>query len=282
MRVLLVPNTRNQAAIAAASELAEWLAESGLQPVLNAEDARATGLVSYGVASTEIGKPVLTVALGGDGTILKAVHVLGEVEAPVLGINLGRLGFMSGATATRMKDVISAALSGEGRLERRTTLEAQVVMGGRTVGKYRALNEVVLGRLPSSRVVDIALDINGVNMTTFTCDGVIVATSTGSTAYALSAGGPIVSPDVPCQIVIAMAPHTLAHRAMVLASTDVVELRLPNSARRDACLHVDGEVMPCRRAIESVSVTCSSHEVQLIKLEGRDFFEVVRAEFLGR
>ncbi len=282
VRVLLVPNTRNPAAVAAASELAEWLVESGLQPVLNADDARATGLVLYGVAPTEIGEPALTVALGGDGTILKAVHVLGDVEAPVLGINLGRLGFMSGATATRMKDVISSALAGEGRLERRATLEARVVMEGRPVGKYRALNEVVLGRSASSRVVEIALDINGMNMATFGCDGVIVATSTGSTAYALSAGGPIVSPDVSCQIVIPVAAHTLAHRAMVLASADVVELRLPNPARREACLHVDGEVMPCRRAIDSVSVTRGAHEVLLLKLEGRDFFEVVRAEFLGR
>ncbi|MDZ4180754.1 MAG: NAD(+)/NADH kinase [Coriobacteriia bacterium] len=282
MRVLLVPNTGNPAAVEAAAGLAPWLESAGFRPILSADDANAVGLASYGVPPTELGEPGLTVALGGDGTILKAVHLLGDAEVPVLGINLGRLGFMSGAGAARMRDVVTSALAGEGRLERRATLEAQIIMEGRPVGRYRALNEVVLGRSAAGRVIEVALDINGMNVATYACDGVVVATPTGSTAYALSAGGPIVSPDVSCQIVVPVAAHTLAQRAMVLSASDVVELRLPDGARREACFHVDGETMPCRQTIESVTVTRSSHEVLLLKLEGRDFFEVVRSEFLGR
>jgi len=279
VRVLLVPNTAKPASVSAVRELVEWLEGSGFHPVLTLDDARETGMTSIGLPPAEIGVPVLTVALGGDGTILKAVHLLGDVEAPILGVNLGRLGFMTGASGAHLKEVVSSALAGEGRLERRTTLQAEVVMDGRVTGRYRALNEIMASRSDAGRVIEIALDINGTNMTTFRCDGLIVASSTGSTAYALSAGGPIVSPEVRCHIVTPVAPHTLAQRALVLAQSDRVDLRFPNPARRDACLHVDGLVMPCRRAIERISVTRSEHEVLLLKLEGRDFFEVVRNEF---
>jgi len=282
VRVLLVPNTAKPASVSALRELVEWLEESGFEPVLTLDDARETGMTSKGLSPAEIGAPVLTVALGGDGTILKAVHLLGDVEAPILGINLGRLGFMTGASGTHLKEVVSSALAGEGRLERRTTLQAEVVMDGRVTGQYRALNEIMVSRSDAGRVIEIALDINGTNMTTFRCDGLIVASSTGSTAYALSAGGPIVSPDVRCHIVTPVAPHTLAHRALVLSQSDTVDIKFPNPARRDACFHVDGLVMPCRRAIERISVTQSDHEVLLLKLDGRDFFEVVRNEFFGR
>lgn len=279
VRVLLVPNTAKPASVSAVRELVEWLQGSGFRPVLTLDDARETGMTSIGLPPAEIGVPVLTVALGGDGTILKAVHLLGDVEAPILGINLGRLGFMTGASGAHLKEVVSSALAGEGRLERRTTLQAEVIMDGRVTGRYRALNEIMASRSDAGRVIEIALDVNGTNMTTFRCDGLIVASSTGSTAYALSAGGPIVSPEVRCHIVMPVAPHTLAQRALVLSQNDIVDLRFPNPARRDACLHVDGLVMPCRRAIERISVTRSDHEVLLLKLEGRDFFEVVRNEF---
>ncbi len=282
VRVLLVPNTAKQASSSAVAELIAWLDEGGFDPVLTLDDAAEMGVGSYGVSPSEIGSPILAVALGGDGTILKAVHILGDVEVPILGINLGRLGFMTGASAKRLTEVVASALAGEGRLERRTTLAAEVTMDGRVGGRYRALNEVFVGRSGSGRVIEVALDINGMNMATFTCDGVIIATSTGSTAYALSAGGPIVSPDVQCQIVIPVAPHTLIQRAMVLSMSDRVELRFPNPARRDACLYVDGVMMPCRSAIDKVEIGPASHEVLLLKLQGRDFFEVVRDEFLRR
>lgn len=282
VRVLLVPNTAKHASSSAVAELIGWLDESGFEPVLTLDDAAEMGVGSYGVSPSEIGSPILAVALGGDGTILKAVHILGDVEVPILGINLGRLGFMTGASAKRLTEVVASALAGEGRLERRTTLEAEVTMDGRVGGRYRALNEVFVGRSGSGRVIEVALDINGMNMATFTCDGVIIATSTGSTAYALSAGGPIVSPDVQCQIVIPVAPHTLVQRAMVLSMSDHVELRFPNPARRDACLYVDGVMMPCRSLIDKVEIGPAPHEVLLLKLQGRDFFEVVRDEFLRR
>lgn len=281
MRVLLVPNLRYEAARTAACELATWLAAGGFTPLMSTDDAKVCGSEALGVAPTAIGEPALVVALGGDGTILKAVHLLGEVEVPILGVNLGHLGFLSGTTAQDMRGAIESALAGECRVERRTTLEAHVMMGGREVGRYRALNEVALMRGTSGRVVRIALSVNDTAVAAMDCDGVIVATATGSTAYALSAGGPIVSPELECLVIVPVAPHSLGRGSIVAAPADVIEISLPDELRRDACVSVDGDAMPCRRAIEQLRVVRCQHDVLLAKLDGRDFFDVVRAEFYG-
>ena len=212
MRVLLVPHTGNPAAVAAATELSAWLTARGLQPILSQTDAGEIGLADLGVAPSDFDDLVLAVALGGDGTILKAVHVLGGAEVPVLGVKFGRLGFLSGASPERMREAITTALAGEARVERRATLRAEVVMDGRPVGSYLALNEVVVSRGPSGRVVALDLAIDGHRIMSARADGVVIATATGSTAYALSAGGPVVAPGFGGMIVVPVAAHTLRSR----------------------------------------------------------------------
>jgi NAD+ kinase len=279
----VVPNLGKEPATRVACELSTWLSGQGLEPVMSIEDAHGCGLDDLGVGSADVGSPVLAVALGGDGTILKTVHILGEKEVPILGVNLGRRGFLTGATAQHdVREAVTAALAGEVAIERRATLEAHVVMEGRSVGRYRALNEIHVGRGSAGRVIELHISVNGVLLQEFSCDGLIVSTPTGSTAYALSAGGPIVAPGVPCLVLVPVAPHTLSSRAVVVGSADVIELSLPNPARRDACIQIDGDLMPCRSVIESVEIRRGEHDVLLVKLDGRDFFEVVRTEFLGR
>ncbi|MDZ4064289.1 MAG: NAD(+)/NADH kinase, partial [Coriobacteriia bacterium] len=228
MRVLIVPNAGNPIALASAREVVASLAAGGFDPVLTGDDAEACGLKEFGIPVTEIGEPGLVVSLGGDGTILKAVHLLGSIEVPILGVNMGKLGFLTGAPPEALHDAVASALAGEGQIERRETLEATVVMGGREVGRYRALNEVFVGRGGSGRVIDVSLSVNGTPMMSFRGDGVVVATPTGSTAYSLSAGGPIVAPSVPCNGNDHVAPHTLATRSMVIGSSDIVGIRLPD------------------------------------------------------
>ena len=279
MRVLLVPNAGNARALAAASELSAWLVAAGIEPALIAEDARAAGLEGFAVSRVDLGSPILVVALGGDGTILKAVHILGDVEAPILGVNFGRLGFLSGARIEHMREAIESALASEARIERRVTLSVDVVMEGRTVGQYRALNEVYFGRGASSRVVTLDVSVDGRRMMHFNGDGVVVATSTGSTAYALSAGGPIVAPDVNALIVAPVAAHTLAVRSLVVGPASVIEVALPDPMRADACISVDGETVPCRQNVDRLTVTQGANDVLLIRHEGRAFFDVAAEEF---
>ena len=281
MRVLLVPNTANPRALAAAVELSAWLQSAGLVPALTPEDAEAAGLAGFAVSRSELGDLALAVALGGDGTILKAVHILGESTVPVLGVNFGRLGFLSGAHAENMRQAIEDALAGDARIEHRVTLTADIVMEGRSVGRYRALNEVYFGRGTSGRIVAMELKVNGRRVTGFAGDGIVVATSTGSTAYSLSAGGPIVAPDVSALVITPVAPHALAARSLVVGASAVIEVSLPDPVRSDACLSIDGDFVPCRQRIDHVTVTQGTNDVMLVRLDGRDFYDVVAEEFFG-
>lgn len=281
MRVLLVPNAHNEVARAATTELATWLAGAGAEPALAQPDAEALGLTTFGIPPSDVGEPALAVALGGDGTILKAFHLLGEVEVPLLGVKFGRLGFMAGATPDTMRAAVESALAGEARIERRTTLRAELSIAGRDAGCYRAMNEIVVSRGASARVIAIGVAIDGRPVAEIRADGLVVSTATGSTAYALSAGGPIVAPSHGGMVVVPVAPHTLQARAIVTGPSEVVELTLPEANHSDACLLVDGEVAPCRRALERVIVTRDPHDVLLVKYDGRSFYDTVADEFFG-
>jgi len=282
VRVLLVPNPANPRSVEATGQLCARLVASGYQPVLAHDDADACGLGSFGVSRAEIGEPGLALALGGDGTILKAVHLLDTSDVPILGINLGRLGFLSGADGDMLPDaVVEAALAGEAAIECRQTLEASVTVGGRAAGEYRALNEIFVGRAPTARVVELEVSVNGTRVGRYLCDGVVVATPTGSTAYALSVGGPLVSPDVRGIIVVPVAPHTLIARPIVTGPGDVIRIACPNPARAEACVAVDGDHVPCRAALDSVEVRIGDHDIRLMRFDGRDFYEVLTQTFLG-
>ena len=152
---------------------------------------------------------------------------------------------------------------------------------GREAGAFRAVNEVFVGRSAMGRVVELEVRVNGHALSRYYCDGVIVATPTGSTAYALSVGGPIVNPAVSGFLVVPDAAHTLTARPLVLAASDTAEICFPNPSRADVCITIDGETVPCRSTPERVSVTADGPQILLVKLDGTDFYEVVREKFLG-
>lgn len=280
MRVLLVPNPANPRSVESAVRSAGWLHSAGYDAVLVDDDAEACGLAEHGVSRLELGEPGLVVALGGDGTILKAVHLLGDIEVPILGVNLGRLGFLSGAEGDELEAALESALAGDVKVERRQTLSATVDVGGRRAGGYQALNEVFVGRGVAGRAVELQVDVNGITVGRFLADGVIVATPTGSTAYSLSAGGPLVSPEVRGMVIVPVAPHTLNARAIVVAPGDCIEITCPNPARCDACVTVDGDQVPCRTVLDCVRVVVGDHDVRLLRLDGRDFYDVLSTTFL--
>jgi NAD+ kinase len=279
VRVLIVPNTENPAALQAARELAGWLAAAGHTSMLLPADAAAAGLDDLAMEPGALGMPALAVTLGGDGTILHAVHALEGESVPVLGVNLGRLGFLTGADAQEMTESVAAALAGEARIETLATLDVRLHGGGES-GVHQALNEVFIGRGVGVRAVDLAVAVNGHELMRFVCDGVIVATATGSTAYAMSVGGPIVAPAVRGNLLVPVGAHTLAQRPFVLGPDDVVEVTCPNVQRADACVTVDGVQVACD-GFGGIEVRRGSHEVPLVRPHGRDFYDVVRRKFLG-
>src|SRR5574340_1124910 len=281
VRILLVPNPLNSRSVEAVQTVAEHLANLGYVPVLETADAELTGLPLRGVPRAEIGAPQLAIALGGDGTILKAVHLLGACETPVLGINLGRLGFLSGAQGDGLLGAVEAAVAGEGRIETRQTMEASVIAGGRPAGTYRALNEIFIGRSGAGRGVELEVSANGEPLYRYIGDGAIVATPTGSTAYSLSAGGPILAPDVRGLIFTAVSPHLLGVRPIVFGPSDRITVACPNPVRADACITVDGDGVPCRTTLDRVEMRVAEQDVRLLKLDGRDFYSVLATSFFG-
>jgi NAD+ kinase len=281
VRVLLVVNTENPRALEAAASLAPWLAARGHDPVLTDGDASSAGLEELAVQPGALPEVDLTVALGGDGTILKAMHALGPSCAPILGVNLGRLGFLAGADGDALPDAVDRALAGEGIVEQRGTLEVSLTVGGRPAGTHVALNEVFVGRGAGARAVDIAVSVNATALLHAVCDGMIVATPTGSTAYALSSGGPLVSPDVRGMLLVPANPHTLAARPVVIGPDDVVTLTFPDPARSGVCVMVDGDTLPCRAQLDSLDVRVGEHDVMLVRLDGRGFYDTLRDTFLG-
>jgi NAD+ kinase len=281
MRILIVPNADNPSAVAWARSLADALRADGHDVQLTLADAAACGIDSGAVSPSMVGAPDLAVALGGDGTILKTVHVLAGADTPVMGINLGRLGFLSGAGDADPLAAIRAAIAGEARVETRATLAATVIAGGRMSGTHEALNEIFVGRGVGARAVDIAVDVDGERLARWVCDGLIVATPTGSTAYALSAGGPLLAPDVSGLLIVPVSAHSLQARPIVVSDAASIVLTFPDPTRADACIVVDGDVAPCRSALEEVRVAAGTAGVRLLRLEGRGFVTALHDTFLS-
>lgn len=281
MRVLIVPNSSNPAAVASARSLAEWLQRRGDAAVLATDDAEACGVPELAVAADAQGRVDLVTALGGDGTILKAVHLLSDRSVPILGVNLGKLGFLCGADGSELPEAVAEALEGRGVTDRRCTLRVHATAGGRGVGTHQALNEVYVGRGPGGRAVDVCVSVDGEPLMRSVCDGVIIASPTGSTAYALSAGGPIVSPSLRAMIVVLAGAHTLANRPVVLDGSVAVTIGFPDEARSDACLTVDGEPVPCRTGLDEVTVRLDDQDISLVRRDGRGFHRTLAASFFG-
>jgi len=277
MRIHLVPNTDNPRACVAVRTLAAALGADGHAVTATVADALACDVeVTAGIAADAD----LVVALGGDGTILKAAHLLAGADVPIFGVNLGRLGFLCGADDADPLASVRAALAGEGREERRNTLRAEVTHGGRMSGTHHALNEVFVGRSPGGRAVDIAVAVDGEPFARWLCDGVIIATPTGSTAYALSAGGPIVAPDLRAVLVVPVGAHSLAVRPLVLGEAARVSITLEDAGRADACVVVDGDLVPCRSSLDRVEITMGADDVRLVRVDARSFIATTRDAFL--
>lgn len=281
MRVLLVPNPRNSRAMEATATVAAYLVASGHEPLLGADGVEAASLLKYVTRSSELGSVDLVCAFGGDGTILQAVHSLDDWDVPILGVNLGRLGFLSGAESEHLLEAVESALSGRCAIERRQTVEIEVEAGGITAGPYRALNEVFVGRGGAPRGVELEVLVGGVSLGRCVCDGVIAATPTGSTAYALSAGGPIVSPCVRGVVLVAVAAHTLQSRALVVAPDDELVIRPVSSAVSDVCLAVDGDEVVYEGDLMTVRVRVGAHDVPLVRFDRREYYETLSQTFFG-
>lgn len=278
-RVMLVPNDLYEESVEDARRIEEWLDGEGVDVV------RAPHLGFEG--SADLDEVDLAVALGGDGTLLRAARIVSDREIPILGLSYGHLGFLTcdqgGRDACAM---VGAALAGELHASRRATIEVRLTgvdaEGREAVRTANALNDVVLARGASGKMVEFDVRANGVPIDRLRGDGFAVATATGSTGYALSAGGPIVTPDFKGLVCVPIAPHTITARAFLTAPSDVVELEVAGDRSWDPCVFADGEPLFGDLAPTVLQVVRGAYDVVLLEGGADSFFGSVSRVFYGK
>jgi NAD+ kinase len=260
-------------AVRLARRMIAWCRRRGLRVLVDAE-ARLDGVPS--TDKRTLARSVdLIVVLGGDGTLLSIARRASRV--PILGVNLGQLGFLTEVVEDEAMPMLARVVAGRYEVERRLTLAATHERGGKTIGRFRALNDVVITNGARARIISFAVAVDDLPLTTYRADGLIVATPTGSTGYSLSAGGPIVEPSLEVLLLSPISPHTLSNRPVVLRPGAVIRITMP-PAQQDALLTVDGQEAHPLAPGDVVTVRRSGSRVALVRAPNRTYYDVLRSK----
>ena len=297
MRVLIVRNNYNPKALESALLLEVYLASQGVEyRAYDTDELRSSLSLNEPEKVDDIDSYDLAVVLGGDGTILRTAAQIKYRRIPVLGVNFGHLGFMANSNEDGIIPVVAAALAGELTVEQRTNLIIDVFYEGDenvelepnssptegSSAQFFALNELVLARGAQGRMIDCRYAVSGEMVADVKGDGIIIATATGSTAYALSAGGPLVAPGYSGLVVVPIAPHSLHSRALVTGPSDVVEVFMdPSSANREATMFIDGEIISSERPVRRVVVRKGEEPTILLRYKAETFYGRTSRVFFG-
>ena len=220
----------------------------------------------------------LIVSLGGDGTLLSVARAVGTRRVPILGLNLGSLGFLTEINSNEMEDCLERLLSGDFEIESRMRLEVRVVRDGEEIAEFLALNDAVIAKSAISRMIDLVTHADGSMLTTYHADGLIVSTPTGSTAYSLSAGGPLLMPGLEAIVLTPICPHSLTHRPVVLDHGTLIESELLLERDQQATLTVDGQEGIELRGHDRVMIRRSPFPVEIVASPFRSRYEIMRAK----
>lgn len=282
-RVGILAKSQLQAATPHLIELEQWLdargvaavfesATAGLMPARSGRHTRERAALAAGVD--------MILVLGGDGTLLGMADRIGEAGSriPILGVNFGNLGFLTEVTLPELYNSLDAALHGRAHIEERMMLRATIARGGHVTTQAVAANDAVITKTARARMIDLSVYVADEFVTRVRADGLIIATPTGSTAYNLSAGGPIVQPSVDAMLITPIAPHTLANRPLVIPGNSTVRVE-PNMDQRDeVVLTLDGQASYPIEAGDDVSVQRAAEPLRLIRPTSRSYFEVLRTK----
>lgn len=220
----------------------------------------------------------LIIAVGGDGTFLTAARAAADDEIPILGVNLGRLGFLVDISPEQLQARLEAILAGQFKTERRQLLKATIIREGAVIHQQTAINEVVVHRWVTPSMIEIITHINGDYLNTQRSDGLIVATPTGSTAYSLSAGGPILHPSLHALVLVPLNPHTLSNRPIVIDDDSLIEIRFNNAKQFNAQVTCDHLDIPDVRSGDTVRIQKSERPITILHPEDHDFFNILRSK----
>ncbi len=279
MKVGILANPHKPDSIPTVKALRDALKSRGVESVLDSETAAMVNNGEAGIPASDFaGEVDLAAAIGGDGTMLHAVTRLGDFELPVAGIHIGNLGFLTTCTEEDITAFADAVANKSFKTSERTLLEAVVCRGGENCRTYTALNEITLARGETARMVSLVARVNGELLNRYRADGLIVATPTGSTAYSLSAGGPLVAPASGVFLITPICPHSLSQRALVLADDSLIELSADDAEAGPMIFTVDGRESMSIAPGDTIEVRKSTKTFNLLRLEGRSYYEALRSK----
>lgn len=274
-RIGLIANHTKPGAVELVREIVAECERRGLSLVLENETAESIGALPGAAHKELVCNCDLLLVLGGDGTILQVLHEACDEFRPILGINLGTLGFLTCVGAAAWRDAIEAIANGTYRLSERTLLDVEVVRDGQRLGRYIALNDAVISRGELSKLIKLNVIVDDANLSEYNADGLIVATPTGSTAYSLSAGGPVLIPNSGGFVVTPICPHVLTMRPVLVSDDSVISIQ-PSPNQPDVFLTLDGQNSVRILAGDLIRITKAPQRLQLAMLPGMSFFEVLR------
>jgi NAD+ kinase len=276
-RTVGIVSRPRQAEIASvAPKLIEWLEAKGLAVLYDHETGTCLSNAGRERSREDLAGAVdLLIVLGGDGTLLSAARSLGEHPVPILPVNLGSLGFLTSVTLAELYPILEEVLAGRCRLSQRALLDIQVLREGKVVARHFALNDAVLNKGALARIIDLSLHVDGDFVCSYKADGLILSTPTGSTAYSLAAGGPIVYPKVDAFVVTPICPHTLTNRPLVIPDCSRVEISF-RAGDEPVFLTIDGQIGVELHRADKISITKAVHHLRLVRPARKTYFEILR------
>ena len=279
----IVPNYNKEPAMKLVNELAEFLLKKECKVVLTYKIAEMTGLNDLGVTKYELySKSDFIIVLGGDGTLLDTGRKAAKFGTPRLGINMGTMGFLATADGSEAETAIEKVLNGEYKIEKRLMLESEIISDTDNPKQYIAVNDVCISRGVFTKITEYDIYVNEEYLATFRADGIIISTPTGSTAYNLSAGGPVLKPDIACMVITPICPHSLHSRSIVVSADDTVRIEASFGSNGDIIMSMDGQTSVILNNGDIINVRKSANSINIIKTNTRSFYEILRKKLISK
>lgn len=276
VKIGIMPHTGKKLALRLAQNVIACLEARDITPWIEPKAAKIIGRVDLSPPDAGLGDLDVLLVLGGDGTLLRAARDAAQHDLPLLGVNVGHLGFLTELETDHLEVALAALINKEYKIEERMLISSRVIRNHQVVAAYHALNDAVIARGTFARIIQLQTFVDEQPVVDYQADGLIIATPTGSTAYSLSAGGPIVEPQLECLIITPICPHTLAARSVVVSDDSVVKVFV-EASHKDMMLTIDGQIGFPLQSRDVIEVVKADMKAKFVKLHGRNFFTILNS-----
>ncbi|MFB0518826.1 MAG: NAD(+)/NADH kinase [Acidobacteriota bacterium] len=279
-KVGIVAKPHKEGVKAMVKDLIDWLSSQGVEAILNPKTAQLFGTSVSQTTDEELpGQVDMIIVLGGDGTLLSIARLIKEKKIPLLGVNLGGLGFLTEVSLSELYPTLNRIFKNDYSLDPRITLSSTLYREGKRIARHAVLNDVVINKSALARIIDLEVLVDGQFVALFKADGLIISTPTGSTAYNLAAGGPIIFPNMNALVLTPICPHSLSNRAIVIPDNAEVEIIL-KTKNEDVFLTLDGQVGLALQPEDRVLIKRGKNKIYLIQSPRKNYFAVLRDKLL--